>query len=178
MRDITKDIAAVTVCAFFNLQCVFTRDTYLKILLLVNGIGDAMISPYNKNSKAAGFCKVYGIGELPQLIDPLILNGESPADIYDALKDVFGSGFQNHVSVQLNHNCDVPEKLMKIFEGVEPSSCETNSDGLLNKYPVSAIFDGAESVKIRGGNIHITYSASDCEILPDGFVARHDNQFT
>ena len=160
------------------MQCVFTRDVYLKILLLVNGVGDTMMSPYNKDSQATGFCNVYGIDDLPRLIDPLILGGERPIDIYDALKDVFGSGFQNQVSVQLTHDCELPEKLMKIFEGIEPSSCNTNPDGLLNHYPVSAIFEGAECVKIRGGNIHITYAASDCEKLPNGVVAMHDSQFT
>ncbi len=137
-----------------------------------------MMSPYNKSSEATGFCKVYGIGDLPQLIDPLILNGERPADIYDALKDVFGSDFQNQVSVQLTHGCEIPEKLMKIFDGIEPSSCDTNPDGLLNHYPVSAIFEGAESVKIRGGNIYVIPAASDCERLPDGAVDMHDGQFT
>ena len=156
----------------------FHINTYLKILLLVNSVDDAMITPYNKDSKAAGFCKVYGINDLPRLIDPLILDGERPADIYDALKDVFGSGFQSHVSIQLTHDNEVPETLVKIFEGVEPSSCDTNPDGLLNHYPVSAIFECAERVKIRGGNIHITYAASDCERLPDGVVAKHDSQFT
>lgn len=137
-----------------------------------------MMNSYNKDSKAAGFCKVYGIGDLPQLIDPLILAGERPVDVYDALKTVFGSDFQDHVSFQLDHKCEVPEKLMKIFEGVEPSSCDTNPEGLLNHYHVSTIFEGAESVKIRGGEIYVIRTNSNRERLPDGAVDRHDNQFT